>query len=79
MLLSNLDTTAPPTPNKSNPIHTDLYNINIFTFLPLSKPTTSRLRALDAAAERAAPLEGVGVAVQSAVLNACQLCAAYVR
>jgi hypothetical protein len=74
-----MDTTAPPILTKSNPIHTDLYNINIFTFSPNFKSTTSRLRALDAAAERAAPLEGVGVAVQSAVLNACQLCAAYVR
>jgi hypothetical protein len=50
----------------------------MFTFPSITESNTSRLRALDAAAERAAPLKGVGVAAQSAVLNAGQLFAACV-
>jgi len=48
----------------------------IFTFPSTTRPNTSRLRALDAAAERTTPLQSVGVAVQSVVLDAGQLGAA---
>lgn len=48
----------------------------IFTFPSTTRPSTSHLRALDAAAERTTPLQSVGVAVQSVVLDAGQLGAA---
>jgi hypothetical protein len=73
MLLSNPGTTAPSTATKSNSIHTDLYNVKVFAFPPIPKPSINHLRALDAAAERSAPLQSVRVTAQSVVLNAGQL------
>jgi len=51
----------------------------IFTFPSTTRPNTSRLRALDAAAERTTPLQSVGVAVQSVVLDVGQLGAACMK
>jgi hypothetical protein len=51
----------------------------IFTFPSTIRPSTSRLRALNAAAERTTPLQSVGVAVQSVVLDAGQLGAACMK